>query len=83
MQALGKHVIIAPVKKEESKGPIAYVEAEGNIKEAEVVSVGDKVELVELKQGDRVLYIEGTVNLFSNEGKEFNILLEDGIVAKL
>lgn len=81
MKMLGVRVLLEIIEKEEIKDGIVIPDSAEKDREYKVVGIGDLVE--DLKVGDYVLLAKYTGTEISKNGKNYLIIDEDEILAKL
>lgn len=81
MRVLGVRVLLEIIEKEEIKDGIVIPDNAEKDREYKVIGVGDLVE--DLKVGDYVLLAKYTGTEISKDGKNYLIIDEDEILAKV
>ena len=81
MRVLGVRVLLEIIEKEEIKDGIVIPDKAEKDREYKVIGVGDLVE--DLKVGDYVLLAKYTGTEISKDGKNYLIIDEDEILAKV
>lgn len=81
MKVFGMRVLLEIIEKKEDKGGIIIPDNVEKNKEYKVIGIGDLVE--DLKVGDYVLLAKYTGTEISKDGKNYIIIDEDEIIAKV